>query len=99
MPDSIENNVLTVRSSHASGEFLRTLGKIRDDGLFLDIVLGSYFETHSTTCIANLIQPTTDCIFYSRYTLKCILPSKRLRDTCASGQRGLGDGIHATSRR
>ena len=47
MTESIENNVLTVRSSHASREFLTTLRKIRDDGLFLDIVLGSDFKTHS----------------------------------------------------
>ena len=49
MTDSIENNVLTVRSNHASREFLTTLRKIRDDGLFLDTALGSDFKTHSTT--------------------------------------------------
>ena len=37
--DSVENNVLMVRSGHASREFLSTLGKIRGDGLFLDIAL------------------------------------------------------------
>ena len=40
MIDSIENNVLTVRSNHASRDFLSALRKIREDGLFLDIVLG-----------------------------------------------------------
>ena len=42
--ESVQNDVLTVRSGHASREFLRTLGRLRDDGLFLDVTLGRHFS-------------------------------------------------------
>ena len=72
MTESIENNVLTVRSSHASREFLTTLRKIRDDGLFLDIVLGPDFITRSYHFqLGKMLlycNKVLYCVLYSRYT-------------------------------
>ena len=46
--ESIQNDVLTVRSGHGSREFLKTIGRLRDDGLFLDVALGTHFPTLSS---------------------------------------------------